>query len=651
VLLKPQYVSPWMVELHKQVVRGKHVLLYGNVADVYLVPELISEGKQDAVPKTRYLQLIPFLLDYLRHEGYEIVGQYDIADGLQLADPSMQPKFDELLVSRRGEDTSGAIEPARPSGGTALSRGSAVPPRRPPQAGTDRIAELRSAEQAFSAIGRLLSQSSTGAAFVIDFSDKLVGDPQRQTEPELRTLVRLKKALQAAAYVEGRKNVLVIVARQLGGVPPWLYQDNPLLALVEVPRPNLEERRRYINLNLVDFFQGNAMTAEQFADVVREFANLTDGLTMRDLMAIRRTSLAEQIPISRAKVLVDYYKYGRRDDPWEKLDAEVIRRASDELQKRVIGQSAAIHAIVDMLIAARVGVSMSEVTAKSGKPKGVFFFVGPTGVGKTELAKALTKLIFDDETAFMRFDMSEYAQEHAAEKLAGSPPGYVGYEEGGQLTSWIMQRPFSVVLFDEIEKAHGKVMDKFLQILEDGRLTDGKGRTAYFSQSVIIFTSNIGSKSLDLREAMREGKPLPTYDEVSEHFRNAVEQHFTQELGRPELFNRLGDNVLVFDLLRPEYIEAICQKFLTALTRSAEEKHGIRLEWPDYQIERMIHGLMLKKDNLLYGGRRIKTLMERIIERPLNRWLFLNKPERGTRVVVTAAPSGANILINGREVT
>jgi ATP-dependent Clp protease ATP-binding subunit ClpA len=138
-------------------------------------------------------------------------------------------------------------------------------------------------------------------------------------------------------------------------------------------------------------------------------------------------------------------------------------------------------------------------------------------------------------------------------------------------------------------------MDKFLQILEDGRLTDGKGRTAYFSQSVIIFTSNIGSKSLGLAGAMREGKPLPTYDDVSGHFRDEVEKHFTQELGRPELFNRLGDNILVFDLLRPENIEAICKKFLTVLARSAEEKHGLSLKWPDGKIERMIHDLMLKK--------------------------------------------------------
>src|SRR5262249_42628374 len=218
-----------------------------------------------------------------------------------------------------------------------------------------------------------------------------------------------------------------------------------------------------------------------------------------------------------------------------------------------------------VLVSARVGVSMSEATARSGRPKGTFFFVGPTGVGKTELAKALTGLIFGDDTAFARFDMSEYAEQHAAEKLAGSPPGYVGYEEGGHLTNRVRERPFSLLLFDEIEKAHARVMDKFLQLLEDGRLTDGKGQTAYFSQSVIIFTSNIGSDRLSLSGT--EDGNLPTYEAVRDHYLAAVRDHFTRPptqggLGRPELLNRFGDNVLVFDLLRPEYVDGISRKFL-----------------------------------------------------------------------------------------
>jgi hypothetical protein len=162
-----------MLDLHKQIVRGKHVLLYGNVADQYMLGDLKVDGRQDEQRKARYLQLTPYLLDYLREEGYEIVGRYDIADGLELADPSMQGTFEQIAASRGREDPSGASQPAGPPSGPARVRPSTPPPRQPPQARTDRVPERRQAEQTFAAIGRVLSQSAIGAAFVIDCSDKL----------------------------------------------------------------------------------------------------------------------------------------------------------------------------------------------------------------------------------------------------------------------------------------------------------------------------------------------------------------------------------------------------------------------------------------------------------------------------------------------
>ena len=317
----------------------------------------------------------------------------------------------------------------------------------------------------------VLSQARVAAAMVVDFSDKLFGDAKHQTNAELQLLVQLKKIAQTAAFMEkshrlcGRKNALVVVGGQLGAIPPWFYQENPFVALLQVTKPRREERARYIHTHLANFYEGHTLSPEQAAKIEREFADLTDGLTAWDLDAIWRTSIAEEFSIAQPKALVDYYKYGQRNDPWEQLDATKIRHAQQKLEARVIGQQVAIQKLVDMLPAARVGLSMSEVTAQAGKPKGVFFFVGPTGVGKTELAKALTALIFSDDAAFDRYDMSEYKEQHSAEKLTGSPPGYVGYEEGGRLTNRMRERPFSVLLFDEIEKAHPLVMDKFLQIL------------------------------------------------------------------------------------------------------------------------------------------------------------------------------------------
>jgi ATP-dependent Clp protease ATP-binding subunit ClpB len=225
-----------------------------------------------------------------------------------------------------------------------------------------------------------------------------------------------------------------------------------------------------------------------------------------------------------------------------------LRDAASTLRKRVIGQEFVIDAVLDTLFTAKVGITLGRRSGSS-RPRGVFFFVGPTGVGKTELAKALAELLFGDEASYARFDMSEYQQEHAAERLAGAPPGFVGFEQGGQLTERVRRQPFSVILFDEIEKAHPKVMDKFLQVLEDGRLTDGRGLTAHFGDTLLIFTSNIGASRLPCAD----NGDLPDYAGVREHFKREVERKFV-EINRLELLGRLGQfdqDILAFDVLRP----------------------------------------------------------------------------------------------------
>jgi ATP-dependent Clp protease ATP-binding subunit ClpA len=216
----------------------------------------------------------------------------------------------------------------------------------------------------------------------------------------------------------------------------------------------------------------------------------------------------------------------------------------------------------------------------------------------------------------------------------------------------VEERPEPGLLFDEIEKAHGGVMDKFLQILEDGRLTDGKGQTVYFSQTVIIFTSNIGSDGLSAILKKPGGAGLASYEVIEKHYQDAVRKHFSQPrnvggLGRPELYNRLGDNILVFDVLRPEFITGILRKFMTLLAVSARERLGMTLTW-DESVEKRIVALMQVEGNLALGGRRIKALLESHVERPFNRWLFDTAPPAGSSAVLSVAPGPESFLmVNG----
>mgnify|MGYP001618545854 FL=1 len=228
-------------------------------------------------------------------------------------------------------------------------------------------------------------------------------------------------------------------------------------------------------------------------------------------------------------------------------DRAKLQRMEEELRKRVIGQDEAIKRVSDVIRRSRAGIG------DPNRPSGSFIFLGPTGVGKTELTKALASFMFNDESALIRVDMSEYMEKHSVSKLIGSPPGYVGYEEAGQLTESIRHRPFSVILFDEIEKAHPDVFDMLLQMIDEGRLTDGKGRVVNFKNAIIILTSNIGSQFISKMESIgfSNNSDKKDYSQIKDKVIEAMKDHF-----RPEFINRL-DEIIVFDILSEEAIKEI----------------------------------------------------------------------------------------------
>ncbi|HEX2490154.1 MAG TPA: ATP-dependent chaperone ClpB [Blastocatellia bacterium] len=285
-----------------------------------------------------------------------------------------------------------------------------------------------------------------------------------------------------------------------------------------------------------------------------------------------------------------------------------------ELHRRVIGQDEAVTAVAEAIIRARSGLK------DPNRPIGSFIFLGPTGVGKTELARALAEFLFDDERAMIRIDMSEYQERHTVARLIGAPPGYVGYEEGGQLTEAVRRRPYSVILFDEIDKAHHDVFNVMLQILDDGRLTDGQGRVVDFKNTILIMTSNIGShRILEYRGAF-EGE---AYERMKGAVLEEMRHHF-----RPEFLNRV-DEIIVFHALSEEHLKEIVEIQLGRLRQRLAERH-IGLELTDAARTHLVR----TGYDPLYGARPLKRAIQREIETPLGRRILKAEIRDGQTVLV-----------------
>ena len=312
--------------------------------------------------------------------------------------------------------------------------------------------------------------------------------------------------------------------------------------------------------------------------------------------------------------------------PVAKLGADERSRYAhmvEHLHQRIIGQDEAVLAVSRAVKTARVGLKDPR------RPIGSFLFLGPTGVGKTELAKALAEFLFGDEEATVTLDMSEYQQEHTVNRLIGAPPGYVGYESGGQLTDAVRDKPYTVVLFDEVEKAHPRVLDILLQVMEEGRLTDGQGRTASFREAVIIMTSNLGSEYLD--------EPVLT-DVAREQVMRLVKATF-----RPEFLNRL-DEIILFHPLSQDQLRLILGLMLKKEVNLLEAR-GVGLEVNDEAYTWML----AQNDHPEWGARPLRRIIRRYLREPLADYLLTSDPEPGTVVQVSANDEGLVFHTNQRS--
>ena len=476
-------------------------------------------------------------------------------------------------------------------------------------------------------------------AFIINWSEYLFS-VNGLSDDERQNITLLGKALKDRKVdylnTDCNESVVIIILNKASGLPLSFYQGNPEVEIVTLQKPDREERKQMIQ-KIEDSFEVRLKsgTSSLLDNENIDCIDMLEDFTNREIIQLSRMSRKED------KMTFDklfyLFKYGEKENPWEKLEQSRVKNIKKELSDRVIGQEEAIEKIEKTVVKAYMGLTGLHKTSSRSMPKGVFFFVGPTGVGKTELSKALAKFLFGDEQACIRFDMSEYAQENSDQKLIGAAPGYVGYEEGGQLTNAIKEHPFSVVLFDEIEKAakpNPRILDIFLQILEDGRLTDSKGETVYFSDTIIVFTSNLGANQVQA-SSDKEG--------VAKEFIKIVKDYFDNELKRPELLGRIGyNNIVPFNFIQDRDFQIkICKNKLKPVIRGIEEKYKLELEF-EKELEAIEY--ILKAVDSSKGGRDIlNAINDRLLD-PLAMFLFENKDElrslKGSRIITKVTKDG-----------
>ncbi len=589
----------WLADLERLLAIRSQFVVSGAIRDSFLTP--LATG-------VALVPLLRALWETLKVRDYRFFLVFDPADGLRVYPD--EPAARELAERLFDLKLSGGCQ-------------------------------VMSLETLSGVMKKLSSQREARCALVLDFASRMTRQVEHLGEAEHRFFVAAEKlSLNAAPMVprEGggspQYNPVLWLLNRAQDLPSWFTLDSERVASLIIGKPDFETRQAAAT-QLAPLFQGFAEAPASARDqFVKNFTEGTEGLTLTALTDITELADRAHLGIQDIDDAVRCYKVGALDNPWRKdYLRQKIRDAQPFIEDRVKGQHPAVVKTLDILKRSVMGLTGAQARSGGSRPRGVLFFAGPTGVGKTELAKTLTQLVFGDERAYLRFDMSEFAEEHTSARLLGAPPGYIGFDAGGELTNAVREKPFSVVLFDEIEKAHPRILDKFLQILEDGRLTDGRGDTAYFSETILVFTSNLGIYVEDAQgQRVQSVRPGDPYETVEARVREAIGNYFKFKLSRPELLNRIGDNIVVFNFISAEVAERIFDGMLRNVARRLQEEFKVQLALSAEFRQALLTRCTRDLDN---GGRGIGNQLESVFINPLSRVLFETEMEGVKTVTIT----------------
>ncbi len=579
----------WAREIERFISIKPQFLLWGNIYDVYPI---------ELDDRITTMKLTDYLSNILIANSYDLVVEYQPLIGFTILKGAKE-EFNRISEEKIKETLKASLPKAN---------------------------EI---------IEKFVNSREISTSIILNFSSRLENIAKNDIEEFFYKQFRL---LQNATpkitpnHKEPKFNPIFWLIDKENDLPTWYNLDNPKLKTLPIPKPDFLIRKIIIE-KLSQRINGfNQLEERKQKENISLFIDQTNNLYANEIISIITLAIRDKIDFYNINEAIKSYKLGIIENEWAKISKEKILNAKEKLKERVKGQDLAINRVTNIIKRAYFNLSGSQFSKFSNRPKGVLFFAGPTGVGKTELAKAITKLIFGSEQNYIRFDMSEFAKEHSDQRLIGAPPGYVGYEMGGELTNAIKQNPFSVILFDEIEKANPKILDIFLQILDDGRLTSSRGERVYFSEALIIFTSNLGIYDIDERgnKIQKVSSEMP-YQEMSRVILNSIEEYFKYKLQRPEILNRIGKNIIIFDFIRVESAKEIFIKMLKNILENVKENYNITISFSKEVKEKL---LINSIKDLSMGGRGIGNLIEEIFINPLSSLIFELDAKSGDKIFI-----------------
>jgi MoxR-like ATPase len=604
----------WLREIDASLGVSSQFVLGGNTND------LVIAGGDDSQARRRE-GVVDALWHRLARSGFDFLVVYDISEKLRIypRDDSTLEKAGDFLASQMGADAvslDGLTEVIRAVAGTRDHHCGLVVER----------------------AGRLVIKADALAAA----EHKFFADAAR-----VATSCYPHRASENRAV--SLFNPVIWVVENERELPDWFLDLGERLRTATIPHPEIDERKQMAHWLAPVFADYDELEEDERENLVLRYAGHTQGMTLADMESIMQLAKDRGLGLREIEDAARGYRVGVLENPWKQsslrervkaellaLDQPVEERERETITRRVMGQDDAVRRSLDILARSVTNLTSAHRSAQASGPRGVLFFAGPTGVGKTELAKALTELVFGDTGAYTRFDMSEFAEQGSDARLIGAPPGYIGFDSGGELTNAIKERAFSLVLFDEIEKAHSLILDKFLQILEDGRLTDGRGGTVAFTEAILVFTSNLGVYRR-AEDGHREQivKPPPAMDRVEAEglVLEEIKRFFIEDLGRPELLNRLGSNIVVFDFIDREAGDRILSLLVENVENRIEREYRAKLVLAPAVRDQLAEVALADLSN---GGRGIGSVVEQALVNPLARRLVGDAPEPGQVITVTA---------------